>query len=364
VIVIPFLDQTGPIKGAIALSNGLVRRGAEVTVVALQSSEDRWRMREGSLAGIRTLPPSGPIGKVRALRKLLDSLAEEDRPPAIVSFCLKSDLCCSLLGSRYRKISSVRGNLMQNYYYQFGLPGKALAILHFLVLRVFSKVIAMSEAMESQLNGFGLRSTEVIPNFIEEGELEDLARAARAQAPARQGNALVLGFLGTLTTRKRLDLLLEAFFSARIGDARLHVLGDGPLAAELKARAVEGERLNPARRVIFHGHQRDPWKILIESDCLVLPSESEGISRACLEGLYLGVPCILRDVDANAELVREGENGFLFRKDEELAGALERAAEGSRRSERTARGEASLLPASYRQENCISRYQDLIQREA
>ena len=36
---------------------------------------------------------------------------------------------------------------------------------------------------------------------------------------------------------------------------------------------------------------------------MVLPSFSEGTSRAALESLFLGVPIILRDVDSNKDLI-------------------------------------------------------------
>ena len=57
-------------------------------------------------------------------------------------------------------------------------------------------------------------------------------------------------------------------------------------------------------------------------DCLVLPSLTEGVSRASLEALYLGVPCVMRNVDGNSELIKEGENGVLFDSDEQLSSAM------------------------------------------
>ena len=51
---------------------------------------------------------------------------------------------------------------------------------------------------------------------------------------------------------------------------------------------------------------------------MVLPSFSEGVSRSALEALFLGVPCVLRDVDGASELIHDGINGYLFNENSEL----------------------------------------------
>jgi glycosyltransferase involved in cell wall biosynthesis len=57
----------------------------------------------------------------------------------------------------------------------------------------------------------------------------------------------------------------------------------------------------------------------------VLPSLSEGAPRAALEALFLGVPCVLRNVDGNACLVSSGVNGVLFQTDDQLLEAIKGA---------------------------------------
>ena len=92
---------------------------------------------------------------------------------------------------------------------------------------------------------------------------------------------------------------------------------------------------------------------------MVLPSLSEGLSRASLEALYLGVPCVLRAVDGNAELIREGVNGTLFRETASLAGAMMATAAWSRA--RTGKRD-SLLPENYRQQSAVRKYLALLER--
>ena len=91
--------------------------------------------------------------------------------------------------------------------------------------------------------------------------------------------------------------------------------------------------------------------------CLVLPSLSEGVSRSALEALYLGVPCVLRDVDGSSELIQEGINGYLFSENSELPNAMMRAVELSRNRNEL----VSLLPEKFRQKRAARQYLDLLE---
>jgi glycosyltransferase involved in cell wall biosynthesis len=48
------------------------------------------------------------------------------------------------------------------------------------------------------------------------------------------------------------------------------------------------------------------------SDILVMPSRSEGLSVVGVQSLGMGLALVLSDVGGNSDLVRDGENGFLF----------------------------------------------------
>ena len=61
------------------------------------------------------------------------------------------------------------------------------------------------------------------------------------------------------------------------------------------------------------------------ANIFVLPSLSEGISRASLESLFIGLPCVLRDIDSNSDLIKSNINGFLFKRDNELYSTLIKA---------------------------------------
>jgi glycosyltransferase involved in cell wall biosynthesis len=75
----------------------------------------------------------------------------------------------------------------------------------------------------------------------------------------------------------------------------------------------------------FAGWQDDPATFYQYTDVAVLPSLSEGLSRANLEAMAHALPIVATRIDAIAEQVRHGETGLLVAPDDPaaLAGALE-----------------------------------------
>ena len=77
----------------------------------------------------------------------------------------------------------------------------------------------------------------------------------------------------------------------------------------------------------FHGHVSDIDEIWRGTELLVLPSRAEGQSLALAEAMACGRPAVVTDVGGNAELVVDGETGFVAKGASvaELDDALEKA---------------------------------------
>lgn len=105
------------------------------------------------------------------------------------------------------------------------------------------------------------------------------------------------------------EVLFDALSRAG-ADSRVHVLlaGGGSLEDRLRERsAAEGLE----DRIHFLGVLRDVRELLSRADAMVLPSYSEGMSNALLEGLASGLPLVATDVGGNREVVSDGVNGYL-----------------------------------------------------
>lgn len=114
---------------------------------------------------------------------------------------------------------------------------------------------------------------------------------------------------------KRLPLIAEALREVDF-PARWTHLGSGPLEAELKRLA---ETLPPCVRAEFPGAMSNADVLKFyqshEAAVFVNVSSSEGIPVSIMEACSFGIPVIATDVGGTAEIVKDGENGFLLRPD-------------------------------------------------
>lgn len=350
-VVIPSLTPDGPMKGAAALCNGMIEH-LPVTLVSVTAAKWGELTIDPRVNVIRLDKLDSWKKKINFYKETLKSSGERSEVFSI-SFSLKADLL-NLFSSRYATIwSSVRGNLFRNYRFDYGWWGPFAAYIHHKMHCRFDLVVAMSKAMEAQLRRSGVKRLVTIGNFLDEKDLEQFRTTGEPDIQS----CIRFSFLASLTPRKRPELLIDsAYYLAEKGvDCRFDIIGEGPLKESLEMKVKD---LNLDNRVTFHGYQKEPHRILQESDYMILPSESEGISRAAMEALFFGVPCILRNVDANSELIKSGWNGYLFMKDEELPQLLHRLA--SKNNHRSKGIEGNLLPEEYRQKRCIKKLLNLM----
>jgi len=92
----------------------------------------------------------------------------------------------------------------------------------------------------------------------------------------------------------------------------LNIMGDGPLKTNLETMCKD---LNLSSVVRFHGHITNVSSVLKDTHIVVLPSFREGLSLALLEGMAMGCPLIASNVGASHELIENGKNGFLVKKE-------------------------------------------------
>jgi glycosyltransferase involved in cell wall biosynthesis len=144
-------------------------------------------------------------------------------------------------------------------------------------------------------------------------------------------------FVGRDEPRKGLPLLIKAFTG--LEDATLDIVGSRPAASLPAGVTSHGEVRDKARVAGFYR----------AADFVVVPSFAEGMPTVILEAFAAGVPVIATDVGASADLVRDGETGFLIRPGD--AAALRKAMEEA----------LGLAPDAYRamSARCI----DLVRRE-
>jgi glycosyltransferase involved in cell wall biosynthesis len=142
-----------------------------------------------------------------------------------------------------------------------------------------------------------LPSVRVVPNGI------DLAVPPRRARPAGQAGRLL--FVGRLEDQKDPLFVVDvaAALRRRGVDARVHMAGDGSLAAALARRVID---LGVQDMVQLGGAVPRPDALLAETDVLITPARFEGAPFLPLEALAAGVAVVASDIPPHRDLPGPG----------------------------------------------------------
>lgn len=221
----------------------------------------------------------------------------------------KSDILCLMLGLFSRKairITTLHGWVVRPQRRLSSIYGQ----LDKRAMRFFDAVIAVSSDIAGIAAGMGAKKVLLLHNAV---DINWWRRDMTLEPQAEWENKVfTVGFVGRLSREKGPDLFLEAAGRLVSADAsiRFAVAGSGPLAAVLKEKAESAEL---AGKVKFHG-QLDAFNLkgfYHGIDCLLSPSQTEGLPNNLLEALALEVPVVATDVGGVSDLVVHGKNGLL-----------------------------------------------------
>ncbi len=159
---------------------------------------------------------------------------------------------------------------------------------------------------------------------------------------------------------KAIDILLDAWrqLAAKQRDARLLVVGDGPLRDDLQQL---GQNLHCCESVSFLGHRDDVPALLRAADLFVLSSRYEACSIAILEAMASGLAAVVTDVGGNAEIVQPDHTGWLVPPDRAdlLAGAIATALDDDCVRAQFGRNARTVVMERYNLETCARQYSTL-----
>lgn len=324
-------DVGGPASHAPALAEALLAAGHEVEVVTTAGREPepraypvRWVSR-AKPAALRHLAVARQVARAarRADRVYATSMV---RRAALGAALARRPLVVKLVADeayeRERRSGRFVGTLEEFQRHPGGPRTRLVRATRTWALRRARRVAVPSAYLRELALGWGLAPdrVSVVPNPAP-AVPEQLSRDAARAALGIEG--FTLGTAGRLTAQKALGDALEAL--ARVPEARLAVLGDGPERRSLERRAGE---LGVSDRVRFLGAgSRDDVLALFRAvDAALLTSAWENLPHTLLEALAAGTPVIATAVGGIPEVVRHGVNGLLVpaRDIDALVQAVER----------------------------------------
>lgn len=154
----------------------------------------------------------------------------------------------------------------------------------------------------------------VIPNGV------DVERFGRGRKLRRfEDGKLNVLWVGRLEPRGGLDRMILAFHRAwKQIDARLVVVGDGPLLPRYRALVPR----EMAEDVVFVGQVvEERADYYASADVCCVPARAAAFGLAVLEAMAAGKPVLASDVDGHRELMQHGREGELLSADDPAAWA-------------------------------------------
>ena len=146
---------------------------------------------------------------------------------------------------------------------------------------------------------------DVIPHGI------PLARVIKNKRTYAAGDALTIGYVGSLVPHKGVEVLLQAFSGIDAENVTLKLYGIGTDAYVARLKQAAGTD----KRIRFEGAftEREAGEIYAALDVVVIPSLCyESYSMVLREALAAVTPVIVSNLGALGESIEPGENGLGF----------------------------------------------------
>lgn len=115
--------------------------------------------------------------------------------------------------------------------------------------------------------------------------------------------------IGELDDNKNHITVIRALAQLGRKDWKYVVCGVGP-NKEMLLQEAEGMGLKD--NVILAGYRSDIPDVLNAADVFVFPSFHEGMPVSALEAMACGLPVICSEIRGNVDIIKEGDNGYLF----------------------------------------------------
>lgn len=193
------------------------------------------------------------------------------------------------------------------------LKYRLLPLLYRTFLPFADEIVTVSTGVADDLaQHSGLRRDRmtVIYNGVVTEDFDERTISGLPTHPWQNSGFPVIAGMGRFVAQKDFSTLLQAFaIVASQTDARLLLLGDGPLRGELEQQA---ETLGITDKISMPGFIDNPLPDIKSAGLFVLSSRFEGFGNVIAEALACGTPVVSTDCPHGpAEILEDGRYGAL-----------------------------------------------------
>ena len=176
------------------------------------------------------------------------------------------------------------------------------------ILNKSHSVVTISESSKENLINMGIASDKILSMFNPVDVNWFYSYAKHHRKNPKMGHHFI--YAGQLIPRKNVDIIVRSFAAIRAQHDTLTIVGDGPLAQNLKKLA---ESLGVAESVIFSGHRsrEEIASLYSVSNTLVLASTNEVWGLVVNEALASGLHVVVSEKCGVAQFVQKMRGTYI-----------------------------------------------------
>jgi glycosyltransferase involved in cell wall biosynthesis/predicted metal-dependent phosphoesterase TrpH len=283
--------------------------GFEVEVIGTDADVDR---RLSAVTEIDVPFYKGLKIGVPSIPAIVDAIAEgrydlvhvaSPGPAGAAAWLVAKLLGLPLLGSYHTELAVYAG-LRSGHGYLEAIGNYALGKFY----GACDLVLSPSPATDQRLEQIGVEFSK-IARWDRGVDLERFDPALRD--PGRLPGEVSVLYAGRLTKEKGVELLADAFETARSRDPRLHLVlaGGGPEEQALR------ERLGEHATFLGWQHGQDLARVYASADAFIFASQTDTFGQVLLEAQASGLPVVAVAQGGPLSLIESGETGLLVSAD-------------------------------------------------
>ncbi|MEX1308380.1 MAG: glycosyltransferase [Eubacteriales bacterium] len=286
----------------------LEEKGAVVDILANGSATDFPEHRFFNIPFYKKILSPKNIGIVLKIRKILK---KNKYDVIVLNTALTAALVRLALPKRIKRSTRVV-NISHGYFFGQNISPKKNK-LYLSIERILAKktddIVVMNSEDLAYAKKFGLCSKNV---FFVHGMGYDPKKYFGEVKSLNNAPTTDLVYVAEHSERKNHKELFSAMAKAvqQGANLTLTLAGDGKLLEENKRLA---KSLGLAERINFLGYINNVIPVYSTCDYVVSTSKIEGLPFNLLEALACGIPCIVSDVKGNRDLIKNENNGYIYK---------------------------------------------------